>query len=80
MENKITEATIELADNGYIMRYSDSVLVYTHTNKQNHDGYKEMIEDLMCDLDNEIDEGGCSKIRVRVEVEPINDNDNEQEQ
>lgn len=73
METKKTDAVVELADNGYILRYSDTVLVYT--NKMGN-GYRDMIEDIMSDLDNAIEAGGCSKIRVKVEVEPITDNDN----
>lgn len=76
METKKTDAVVELADNGYILRYGDTVLVYT--NKMGN-GYRDMIEDIMTDLDNAIEDGGCSKIRVRVEVEPLNDNDNDNE-
>lgn len=77
METKKTDAVVEVADNGFILRYGDTVLVYT--NKMGN-GYRDMIADLMQDLDNAIKAGGCSNIRVRVEVEPINDNDNEQKQ
>ena len=59
---------VELADNGFILRYGDTVLVYA--NKMGN-GYRDMIADLMQDLDNAVKAGGCSKIRVKVEVEPI---------
>lgn len=77
METKKTDAVVELADNGYILRYGGTVLVYSD---KTGNCYRDMIEDIMTDLDNAIDAGGCSNIRVRVEVEPINDNDNEQKQ
>ena len=77
METKKTDAVVELADNGYILRYGDTVLVYAN---KTGNCYRDMIADIMQDLDNAIEAGGCSNIRVRVEVEPITDNDNEQEQ
>ena len=79
METKKTDAVVELADNGYILRYDDTVLVYIRTNRLNQDGYKDMITDLMQDLDNAIEKGECAKIRVRVDIEPITDNDNDNE-
>lgn len=75
METKKTDAVVELADNGYILRYGDTVLVYTNTNNMGN-GYRNMLEYIMTDLDNAIEAGGCSKIRVKVEIEPITDNDN----
>lgn len=74
METKKTDAVVEVADNGYILRYGDTVLVYTNTNNMGN-GYRDMIEDIMSDLDNAIEAGGCSKFRVKVEVEPIKDNE-----
>ena len=59
---------VELADNGYILRYADTVLVYSD---KTGNCYRDMIADLMQDLDNAIEADGCSKIRVKVEVEPI---------
>lgn len=72
METKKTDAVVEIADNGYILRYGDLLLVFP--NKMGN-GYRDMIADIMEDLDNAIEAGECSKIRVKVEVEPLNDND-----
>ena len=72
METKKTDAVVELADNGYILRYGDTVLVYSD---KTGNCYRDMIADMMQDLDNAIEAGGCSKIRVKVEVEPIKDNE-----
>lgn len=72
MESKITDAVVELADNGFILKYEDTVLVFSD---KVGNCYRDMIADLMQDLDNAIEEGEYTKIRVKVEVEPIKDNE-----
>ena len=70
-EKRTIEAMVELADNGYILRYGDTVLVYSD---KTGNCYRDMIADIMQDLDNAIEEDECSKFRVKVEVESIKDN------
>lgn len=73
MDNELartTEATLEVADNGYVLRMdADSLLlVYEGTKLPDDIG-----GELLSDLDDLIDKGEYSAFRIRVEVIPIPD-------
>lgn len=69
-ERRITEATLEVADNGYVLRIDqdEMVLVYEDTKLPDDIG-----GELLSDLDDLIDKEEYSAFRIRVEVIPIPD-------
>lgn len=69
-EKRITEATLEVADNGYVLRIDqdEMVLVYEGTKLPDDIG-----GELLSDLDDLIDKEEYSAFRIRVEVIPIPD-------
>ena len=69
-EKRITEATLEVADNGYVLRIDqdEMVLVYEGTKLPDDIGVE-----LLSDLDDLIDKEEYSAFRIRVEVIPIPD-------
>ena len=69
-EKRTTEATLEVADNGYVLRMdADSLLlVYEGTKLPDDIG-----GELLSDLDDLIDKGEYGAFHIRVEVIPIPD-------
>lgn len=67
---RTTEATLEVADNGYMLRIDQDeiALVYEGTKLPDDIG-----GELLSDLDDLIDKGEYSAFRIRVEVIPIPD-------
>ena len=69
-DKRITSATLEVADNGYMLRIDQDeiALVYEGTKLPDDIG-----GELLSDLDDLIDQGEYSAFRIRVEVIPIPD-------
>lgn len=67
-EKRTTEATLEVADNGYVLRMdADSLLlVYEGTKLPDDIG-----GELLSDLDDLIDKGEHNKFKITVTIEPL---------
>ena len=67
-EKRTTEATLEVADNGYVLRMdADSLLlVYEGTKLPDDIG-----GELLSDLDDLIDKGENNKFKITVTIEPL---------
>ena len=67
-EKRTTEATLEVADNGYVLRMdADSLLlVYEGTKLPDDIG-----GELLSDLDDLIDKGEHDKFKITVTIEPL---------
>lgn len=69
-EKRTTEATLEVADNGYVLRMDDDelLLVYEGTKLPDDIG-----GELLSDLEDLIEQGEYGAFHIRVEVTPIPD-------
>lgn len=67
-EKRTTEATLEVADNGYVLRMDDDelMLVYEGTKLPDDIG-----GELLSDLDDLIDKGEHDKFKITVTIEPL---------
>jgi len=67
-EKRTTEATLEVADNGYVLRMADDelMLVYEGTKLPDDIG-----GELLSDLDDLIDKGEHDKFKITVTIEPL---------
>lgn len=67
-EKRITEATLEVADNGYVLRIDqdEMVLVYEGTKLPDDIG-----GELLSDLDDLIDQEEHDKFKITVTIEPL---------
>ena len=67
-EKRTTEATLEVADNGYVLRMADDelLLVYEGTKLPDDIG-----GELLSDLDDLIDKGEHDKFKITVTIEPL---------
>lgn len=67
-EKRITEATLEVADNGYMLRIGqdEMVLVYEGTKLPDDIG-----GELLSDLDDLIDKEEHDKFKITVTIEPL---------
>ena len=68
-EKKTTKATIEMADNGYILHLIDNpdmLSVYEGARLQDR-----MYAELFCDLQELIDNSEYTKFKVTVTIEPL---------
>lgn len=67
-EKRTTEATLEVADNGYVLRMDDDelLLVYEGTKLPDDIG-----GELLSDLEDLIDKGEHDKFKITVTIEPI---------
>ena len=72
---RVIDAVVELADNGYILWINDIATLY----QTDGDVPSELCANVLADLDILVDECCASKFRVHVEITPINNNDNENE-
>lgn len=67
-EKRTTEATLEVADNGYVLRMDDDelLLVYEGTKLPDDIG-----GELLSDLDDLIDQEEHDKFKITVTIEPL---------
>lgn len=67
-EKRTTEATLEVADNGYVLRMDDDelLLVYEGTKLPDDIG-----GELLSDLDDLIDKGEHNKFKITVTIEAL---------
>jgi len=67
-EKRTTEATLEVADNGYVLRMDDDelLLVYEGTKLPDDIG-----GELLSDLDDLIDKGEHDKFKITVTIEAL---------
>lgn len=67
-EKRTTEATLEVADNGYVLRIDqdEMVLVYEGTKLPDDIG-----GELLSDLDDLIDQEEHDKFKITVTIEPL---------
>lgn len=69
-EKRTTEATLELADNGYVLNIDAGSMLLVYEGQKLPDGIG---RELLSDLDALIEQGEYSAFRIRVEVIPIPD-------
>lgn len=69
-----TEFELTLADNGYILSTPQDELLLVYEGEAIPEGISEsMLRELMCDLEEAIDNGEYGKFKITVSVEPIKD-------
>ena len=64
----MTEFTITLADNGYIVEYDDGEFLSVY---QSETISKEMLEEILGELVDDINNGVASRFRVKVDITPL---------
>ena len=64
----MTEFTITLADNGYIVEYDDGEFLSVY---QDEKISKEMLEEILGELVDDINNGVASRFSVKVDITPL---------
>ena len=69
-DKRTTDATLEVADNGYVLRIDQDEIVLVYEGTKLPDGIG---RELLSDLENLIEQGEYGAFHIRVEVTPIPD-------
>lgn len=69
-EKRTTDATLEVADNGYVLRMDDDELLLVYEGQKLPD---DIGRELLSDLEYLINQGEYGAFHIRVEVTPIPD-------
>lgn len=67
-EKRTTEATLEVADNGYVLRMGDDELLVVYEGTKLPD---DIGGELLSDLDDLIDQEEHDKFKITVTIEPL---------